>query len=77
MVRKGRGELTSFLKYCILMDSRVGISLKVLGFARLWMCFQELKQAMNRQDEKKLFLWKKGERMLVRRKVEAGPIWYI
>jgi hypothetical protein len=35
------------------------------------MYFQELKAAVRRQDEKRTFLWKEGERMFVRRDEEV------
>jgi hypothetical protein len=35
------------------------------------MYFQELKAAVRREDEKRTFLWKKGERIFARRDVEA------
>jgi NAD kinase len=71
---KDEGELTSFLKHRTLMDSHVGMNMGAVGFVCIWMCFQELKQALSREDEKRTFLSKKGKRMLVRREVEFKSI---
>jgi hypothetical protein len=38
------------------------------------MCFQELKGVVRGQDVKRIFLWEKGNRMLVRREVDDKSI---
>jgi len=49
-----------------LMDSHVGMNMGAVGFVCIWMCFQELKQALSREDEKRTFAGTAQEATLAR-----------